>query len=263
MANYWQSMQNNTVTARKFVEIGANGDDVKGKIKLLSQAYLSQMSSAQLTELGKITSDKTVTPDEKKLLKEEWEHIQSAYSSVVAAAADMDIDDTEEFEAYKNAYEKLAEIMESILADMSTTTQLSSSVDSIINEYNSAANLFNIYMTTVSNALLRDINDIRLAVITDKDYFDPGENIVFNGIVQVMNLNTGMFEELTEAQKSIYLDSDTGLYPKLYQWQFSGTKDDDYWNTFAQGKRDVTIPSSAFFRDRIEVILNSDLIVGK
>ena len=75
---------NETVTAGKFVEIGKSAQDLKAKLRRINLISNSSDNTAQISGIEQIAGDSVITPSEKRLLAEEWDHIEAAYNSTVS-----------------------------------------------------------------------------------------------------------------------------------------------------------------------------------
>ena len=84
----------NTVTAGKFVEIGKSAQDLKAKLRRINLISNSSDNTAQISGIEQIAGDSVITPSEKRLLAEEWEHIEAAYNSTVSLVNQLEqVDD--------------------------------------------------------------------------------------------------------------------------------------------------------------------------
>lgn len=248
------------VTAGQFIERGSKNSTLIDKLSRLSQTISSQSLNSSFNELSKITSDNVVTPSEKKSLKEEFDFIKSAYSNISASIRTMGLEDSEEFKKLSNAYDVLTSKIEPILADMNTTTELSESLDTYVSAYTSAANELNIYVSLVNNSILQEVSDISLVVNSNKNTIKPGESVIFEAIIYSHKTNPP--QEISDEIKNYYYDAETGTYPALYQWNISGTKNDEQWIADSKGKRSITIPYSEFENTQVSADFSAEMIVG-
>ena len=256
-----QDFENRIVTGGKFIERAGGGLSLKEKLARLSNTVISSNYNASFKELNSITSDNTVTPNEKISLKQEWEYIKSAFANMTANVTKMGADTSDEYIALKNAYDNLADVIEPILEDMNKTSQLTVPVGQYIEAYSSSANVLNIYLASVNNSILEDVSDIGLEVLTDYDFIKPNQSVKFTAMIYTAK--TGGRVEISDEIKELYKDAETGLYPALYQWTITGTKNDSQWMQDSLGKKEVTIPYSAFSGDMVSAFFRSDMVVGE
>lgn len=255
--------ENKIVTAGRFIERGGKQFSLTQKLKNLSFMVSSGSTNTAIKELEKITSDNVVTPDEKISLKQEWEYIQAAFASISATVTKMDKEESEEYLNLKTAYEELASAIEPILSDMNSTSELTEPINPYIENYTSSASVLNIYLTMLNNQVIKDISDVMLKVVAEYDYVKPYDSVKLTAMIMVFNDNGVLSGEIPDSIKELYKDPETGLYPKLYQWSFSGTTDDDGLAEANKGQREVTIPYSSFIGRNIKASFYSELIVGE
>lgn len=249
------------VTGGRFIERAGKGLSLKDKLRRLSNTYTSANTNASIKEISKITSDNVITPSEKRNLAQEWGYIQAAFASITNTVSNMGEDESEEYLALKTAYENLADVIEPILADMNTTTELTTPIDQYIEAYTNSASVLNIYLSLVNNSILEDVSNIGLEVRAEYDYIKPYETVKLTAMI--FTAKTGQRVEISDEIKDLYKDPETGLYPKLYQWTITGTTDDDYWNEYALGRREVEIPYSSFDGNNVSAFFRADMVVGE
>lgn len=253
-------LSNNIVTAGKFIERGGRSVSITEKLSRLSTIMNSANNNVSKNEIMKITSDNIITPLEKQSLKTEWDYIKSGFSSITSTISSMGQLNSEEYNDLKISYDNLEAIMESILADMNKSTELAEPIDRYLNDYSQNANMLNIYLASVNNSILEEASQIGLVVESNYNYIKPNQSVVFTAFIY--SYKTGGPVEISDEVKELYKDPETGLYPKLYQWSISGTKNDEQWNSNALGRRQITIPYSDFEDSQISASFICELSVG-
>ena len=113
-----------------------------------------------LSEIARLESDNIIKPQEKKVLKLQWDNLNALRLNTLAQAERFGIEHQELFLSYIDAYEELDTLMSLILGDMNTDTD--------ITEYN-LTNLFDVYY---QKAVLVDEQLFRLetGLISGLDY---------------------------------------------------------------------------------------------
>ena len=248
-------LQNTIVTAGKFVERGSKSVDMRERLRRMSQIVSAQQGNSSIIGLEQIASDNVITPDEKKLIAEEWEHIQAAYNSTVSSVNSLGVN-PEEFQQFKTAFLSLESFVNMILADMSQTTQTDGRFSVAMQAYESAATILQNWINAYQNSLTTDISSYRLAIDRSPSQVTPGDTVVFSAHIFIDEVDR------TDDLIASYKDADTGLAPDLFNWIIEGTTDDEEAMKEANGKRMFSIQSTAFKADSIRVWFSSVLNVG-
>lgn len=248
-------LQNEIVTAGKFVERGSKSIDMKEKLRRMSQIVSSQKDNSSITGLEQIASDNVITPEEKRLLAEEWEHIEAAYNSTVSSVNSLGVN-PEEFQQFQSAFRSLQSFVQSILANMNEPSNTDGRFNVIMQAYESAATILQNWVNAYQNSLTTGVSSYRLDVDHSPAQVSLEDNVTFTANIFIDE--TDRTEELINS----YKDPDTGLCPDLFNWVVSGTKDDEAVMEDANGKRMFTIPASSFLNDSVRVWFSSVLNVG-
>lgn len=244
----------NTVTAGKFVEIGKSAQDLKAKLRRINLISNSSDNTAQISGIEQIAGDSVITPSEKRLLAEEWEHIVAAYNSTVSLVNQLDINPNE-FVAFNHAFESLKTMVEGILADMTTESKTDGRLQVLVEAYNSAASILQDYITAYQNGLTQSISSYRLQLTSVPTSPEPDDTIVFTASIFIDGVDS------TEDLMQSYIESD-GRCPALFNWDIEGTTDDEGYMEDNLGRRVLSIPASDFSSDRITVAFSSKISVG-
>ena len=97
-----------------------------------------------------------------------------------------------------------------------------------------------------------------------RDGLGTADDITTMAVIRMPDvLTVTAAEEDRDEIKELYKDAETGLYPALYQWTITGTKNDSQWMQDSLGKKEVTIPYSAFSGDMVSAFFRSDMVVGE
>lgn len=250
------NFQNKIVSGGRFVPLEGDNISLRQKVSRLSQAITSVNLGNQIAGITKITSDNVVTVAEKPSLLKEWEYIKEAYNMTVSAVEEMGLESTEQFHNFQVSYEKLESVMESIFADMNTDTILTQDVGTIISEYNQKAISLNSFLTGTSNSLLRELSKYSLDVEVPYSV-ETNSDLTIKAVIRCFNEETGQDAEMTEEQKEPYKIGD--VWPMLYIWNISGTKNDEMLMDTNRGKPSITIPANYFSGESISVSFSSVL----
>ena len=245
---------NETVTAGKFVALGQQAQDLKEKLRRLNQIVQSSNNSSQISGINEIIGDNIITPSEKRQLASEWEHIQSAYSNTVATVEQLGINPTE-FQSFKAAFQQLKSAIEPLLKNMAQSSNADSSLQGIMEAYNTAATILQNYLTAYQNGLTASISDYRLAITMNPAVPDINDTIQFSASIYIQGVDKT--SELMNEQGDV-----DGLYPDLFDWLIEGTDDDEGYMEQSKGKRVIEIPASAFSTDNITVQFSSTIVIG-
>ena len=242
--------QDNVVTAGKFDPLGGDSISLRQKIQRLSTVVSSNNLGAQLNSIKDITSDMKITVAEKVALKEEWEHIKDAFNIMSSNVEEMGLESTAQYINFVSAYQALASVMESILSDMKKDTILDQDINVLISAYNQSASILNSFITTTSNALIRELSkyslDLEIPITVEVD-----GTVTANAIIRYFNEDTGSDNEITDEQKQKYLVD--GSYPNLYIWKVKGTKNDSLVEQTYRGKRSLYVSAKDFSGDILDI----------
>lgn len=239
------------VTARKFVQVGSDANTLKSKLRAISSAVSSADNEQIKNALNNLTVDSVITPQEKELLSAEWTKIQSAYAQTQTVAEELELKDTDDYKQLEQAFNRLRDAMYKLLSDMNSSTPISNEFNIVFNGYVSTSSAFNSYMISVKEGIedkfsaYRCFVDISPADITLEDTVTLSARIM-NGTTNVTN----------------QVVSDIGA-DKAFNWEFSGTKDDEYYNEYAKGKQAIEVPASDIFASsRFDVRFYAELEVS-
>ena len=249
------NFSNDTVTGGRFVELGRKSVDLKTRLQRISQVSSNNDSNQSLAGLGSLTSDSVVTPEEKKLLAQEWEHILAAYNSTVSMVGSLGVN-PEEFISFQTAFSQLQSLVNDILSDMNSNSQTDGRLDVAIEAYSSAATILQNWINAYNNSLTSDISSYRLDIARLPSSPTLDSTITFTAHIYIDEIDK------TEELMNNYKDQDTGLYPDLFNWFIEGTEDDDALIEEVNGKRSFSIPASDFSGDVVKVYFSSSLNVG-
>lgn len=242
-----------TVTAGKFVPIGQDSETMKARLRRINQLSQTSQNSSLISGIGSIVGDSVITPGEKRQLAEEWEHIQSAYSSTVSLVEQLGIN-PDEFVRFKSAFEQLKVMMESILENMGESTPTDGRLQTVLEAYSSAATILQNYLTAYQNGLTASISEYRLAVTHTPTNPKPGDTIKFSASIYISGVDR------TQDLMDEYVED--GSYPDLFDWSIEGTDDDSGYMTAGLGKRVIEIPSSALIGDNVTVSFSSTIVIS-
>ena len=248
-------LQNQVVTAGRFVERGRVSIDMRERLRRMSQIVSIQQGNSSLTGVEQMASDNVITPEEKILLAQEWEHIKAAYNSTVSMMNELGVD-PQEFESFKAAYSSLESLMNEILKDMNSTSLVGDQFRTILNAYNSAATILQNWVNAYQNSVTSDISSYRLEIKRTPPSPTLDSTIIFSAYIYIDGVDR------TADLMNTYMDPQTGLYPTLFNWIVSGTKDDDGLMGRIKGSRTFSVSASDFVNDNISVYFSSELEVG-
>lgn len=224
------NLTDTVVTARKFVQVGKDVETAKSKLRAISAAISSSEVSNLMDAVNNLTIDSKITPEEKILLRDEWDSIKSAFAEAESAAISLEIEDSDNFQNLKTAYDNLNAQIEYILRDMNSATIIGNEFSIIFNAYISEASSFNSFMTAAREGIQQKFTLYKcniLATPPEITYEDEVE-------LQAMVVN-----DTTDVTAS--LDASD------FYWEFSGTSDDEKYNELAKGKKSVKIPAKEIF----------------
>lgn len=244
----------NTVTAGAFVQIGGKSVDLREKISRVGQVVSNAKTDESLNNLQTITSDGVITPSEKAQIKKEWEHIQAAYNSTVSMVEDLGVN-PDEYLSFQSAYNSLKAMMDSILSDMSSSSNTDGSLDSLLQAYQSSATILQNWINSYSNDLTANLSDYSLRVSHTPQYPTLDSTITFTAYIYIKGIDKT--EELMSSH-----EDESGLYPDLFIWDVSGTSDDESIIESIKGKRTWQISASQLAYDVIRARFSSSLYVS-
>lgn len=249
------NFSNDTLTASKFVEIGRKSVDLRTKLGRFGLLQSNNDTNSSITGIEQIANDNVITPEEKKLLAQEWEHIKAAYSSTVSTVNGIGVA-PEELGALQSAYKTLESIIGSILSDMNSPYQTDGRLSLALEAYESAAKILQNWINAYNNSVTSGISSYRLSV--DHSPVSPtlDDTIVFIGRIYIDGVD--QTEELIET----YKDAETGLAPDLFQWSIEGTKDDETLMESVKGKQMFSVKASDMTGDVIKAYFAAELNVG-
>lgn len=235
------NLTDTVVTARKFVPIGKDAATLKNRIKSISASVSSYNSMVSFDIFKGMAEDEVITPQEKRILASEWEQIQSGFAQISLSAQELELDDTELFSTLESAYANLRSEVEAVLYDMNTSSIVSYRFTVAFDSYASAANSFNSFLIAEREGIQEAYSKTRLEVVAAPSEISPEDDVTLSARIIIDNVDmSSVIEERTGADED-------GLYPSLYKWHFSGTKDDEYFNNLALGQREFTVPASDIF----------------
>ena len=122
-----------------------------------------------------------------------------------------------EFIQFQSAYSALKSMMESILADMDTSTSIDNSrLTNLLNSYNTSATILQNWINAYMNNLTADVSRYRTSVSHTPSMPSLDSTIVFTAHIYIDGIDKT--EALIEANRN-----DSGLCPDLFDWTISGT----------------------------------------
>lgn len=254
MANRF-NFSNDTITGGKFVEIGKKSVDIKQRLGRFGLIQSANDSNVSLEGIGNLANDNVITPEEKKLLAQEWEHIKAAYSSTVSMVTALGVN-PEEFESFKTSFASLSSIVESILSDMNKPTNTDGRFQVAIQAYDSAASILQNWINAYNNSVTAGISSYRLDIEHIPVSPTLDDTIQFTARVYIDGIDRTA--DLIES----YTDSDTGLAPDLFNWYIEGTDDDEALIESVRGKQSFSVEAAELTGDTIRVYFSSELNVG-
>lgn len=258
------NLTDSVVTARKYVSIENKAEQITSKLRFLSNKVGTLNNNNQINVINRIFSDNVITPEEKIALRAEMDHIDSAFNSTTASVKSMELENSAEYLSYKQQYETLKSKMEEILSNMDESTTVAEPISRYIEGYSSAADTLNSYMIAFSNKALVSVSDIKLVISIANGSPTPDETVTFTAKIMKKD-SKGEFTELTQEQYDTYKIIDYSgdvTYPKLFQWQITGTLDDKGYERKAYGHKTFSIPASDFAQDHVYVEFHADMIIS-
>lgn len=243
-----------TITVGKIVERGKKSVDIKTRLERLSQTVSNNNTNSSLQGIQQITSDSVVTPQEKRQLAKEWEHIQAAYNSTVAMVEDLGVN-PDEFLKFKAVYAQLSALMNEILADMNSSSKVDGGLEATIQAYQSAATILQNWINSYNNNVTADISSYRFEVEHTPVSPTLEDTLTFVAYIYINGVDKT--QELMNAN-----NDGSGLYPTLFQWFVKGTNDDDSLMEEIQGKRSWQISASQLSNDSIRTYFSGTVDIG-
>lgn len=165
------TLQNNIVTAKKFVQIGSDSVSARKKLASVLTSYEELNNKFNIIDVEKMISDETITPDEKDKLKERWDVMETAYLRLVNTLETEGLLDLEGVDAMRIAYSTLFSLMQNVLADMDSTSKVPNGFQAAIEEFNTRFN----FVAQMYSALAYKIQAFRLRLETEDYYLDYGK----------------------------------------------------------------------------------------
>ena len=165
------TLQNNIVTAKKFVQIGSDSVSARKKLASVLTSYEELNNKFNIIDVEKMISDETITPDEKDKLKERWDVMETAYLRLVNTLETEGLLDLEGVDAMKIAYSTLFSLMQNVLADMDSTSKVPNGFQAAIEEFNTRFN----FVVQMYSALAYKIQAFRLRLETEDYFLDYGK----------------------------------------------------------------------------------------
>ena len=258
------NLTNSVVTAGKFVATEDDSAVLTQKVRALSNQINLNTSSNRVSAISSIFSDNVITPEEKRSLHAELNHMEAAFTATTSSVRQMGLENSVEYLQYKQAFESMKSKIEPILANMSTSTTVTEPISSYVQAYTSAGVTLSAYMIAFSNSSLSSVQDFQLKVEVNTVSPTPSDVLKFTAKI-LMKDETGFYKEFTEEQYNTYkvIDSEGNVtYPKLFIWEISGTTDDAGYKANADGYKSVTIPASAYKNDSISVKFYADILIS-
>lgn len=175
------TMQNNIVTAKKFVQIGSDGNvSMKKRLADILSSYEELNNKFSIKEVEDMLLDNSISPDEKLVLKERWQTMSSSYFSLISTLESAGLDDMEGVQELKNAYSNLYANFVIVLSDMNSSSVPPDGFESNISTFNEKFNLVSqqyitLTIKTRAYSLMLETNNYYLAeeetaIITAKLY---------------------------------------------------------------------------------------------
>lgn len=258
------NLSDSVVTAGKFVAATDDTTLLTQKVRTLSNQINLNTSSNRTTVISGMFGDNKITPDEKKTLQAELNHIEAAFTATTGSVKQMELENSIEYLEYKAAFNTLKSKLEPLLENLNTTTTVTESLEKYIQAYSSKGDALASYMIAFSNSSLASVQDYQLKVTANNVSPTPSDTILFTAQIYMKN-DAGLYEEFTDEQYNTYKSTDSDgnvTYPKLFDWEITGTTDDEYYKNIGAGKKTLKIPASAYKNDSITVRFYASLLIS-
>lgn len=169
------TMQNNIVTAKKFVQIGTEGNiSMKKRLADVLSSYEELNNKFSMREVQDILFDNSISPDEKLVLKSRWQTMSDSYITLINTLESAGLDDLEGVEDLKDAYTNLYANFAQIFTDMESASTPPTNFEDNISTFNEKFNLVSqLYSTLVFKT---QAYDLRLE--TNHYYLSEGETAI-------------------------------------------------------------------------------------
>lgn len=195
------------IVADRFIELRPRNKRLPSAVSNISSQLQQQQISKDLDalkdQLNDITSDGVITSYEKQGLQREWSALQSAYTNVAERfQASDDLKQNASYIALRNMYDKLAELMSDIFADMSTDYILPSDIESISKSFSDIYQQLNVCQTVLNG-------------ITD---FERTYTIQITGVRDVLNgtqITAGIYRNGVLQQNSEFVDGNNYTWKRI------------------------------------------------
>ncbi len=219
------TLQNNIVTAKKFVQIGSDSVSARKKLASVLTSYEELNNKFNIIDVEKMISDETITPDEKDKLKERWDVMETSYLRLVNTLETEGLLDLEGVDNMRIAYSTLFSLMQNVLADMDSTSKVPNGFQAAIEEFNTRFN----FVAQMYSALAYKIQAFRLRLETEDYYLDYGKTATVTA-----KLYKGTDEYKGDEEESIF---------SSIVWRGEGLK--NAVNTYIDG-RSLKVPYTDF-----------------
>lgn len=199
-----------TIVADRFIELlGSSSNNATTRIKQTINSQVIDKNIENLrNELDKIADDGTITVSEKPGLKREWSSLQSSYTSVAEQfTSNPELQDNAAFSVLRSKYNALSDLMNKILADMTTDYVGGDEVKKISDDF---AGVYE--QLTVCQTILNSISDF----VKNYSINITGNRDALNG----STITAGIYREGIEQQNPEYIDGSN------YTWL---NLDDEDW----------------------------------
>ena len=165
------NQQTNVITAGKFVKIGTDSVSARSKLRNVLSSYVQLQNTLETADVQKILLDNKITPEEKVTLKERWDSLSAAYSSLLSALQDNGLEGMTGVAELRNYYSSLYVNIQNLLADMDSESAAPSN-------FQSNFDAFNQQLTIVSQAYANvayRVNEFKVQLTTSHYYLGEGE----------------------------------------------------------------------------------------
>lgn len=160
------TLQNDVVTAKKFVQIGTDSISAKKRLASALTSYAELNNRFNIKEVESMLNDKILSPSEKVSLKSRWETMESSYIRIYNTLEAEGLLDLEGMDELRIAYSNLASMLQNVFADMNSSSSAPEGLQPAIEEFNMRFN----FISQTYSALAYKIQSYSLRLETS-DYF--------------------------------------------------------------------------------------------
>lgn len=169
------TMQNNIVTAKKFVQIGTEGNiSMKKRLADVLSSYEELNSKFSIKEVQDMLFDNSISPEEKLVLKERWQTMKDSYLTLINTLESAGLDEMEGVQALKDAYTNLYVNFSQLFADMESTSTPPDGFEDNITTFNEKYTL----VSQLYSTLVFKTQAYALKLETTSYYLKEGETAI-------------------------------------------------------------------------------------